>query len=123
MQRDIVCIVAISLISGCTTTRLVIPTESQSLASQIAAGDSGEVEKRDGNTLKFKVLEVSSEGLRGNDLFVAAADIRSVGVTEEPHPALAAFVVLLAGAAIWMLVDPKDVCGDGPAKPCEDDGP
>jgi hypothetical protein len=28
--------------------------------------------------------------------------------------------VVLAGTAIWMLADSEDVCGDWPAKPCDE---
>jgi hypothetical protein len=123
MQRFLVCLVATSLISGCTTTRQVTAIGSKPLESQIRVGDSVEVEKRDGTTVKFRVQEVSSEGLRGKDEFVAAPDISSVRVVDGTQAALVGFAVLLVGLLVWMIVDSKNVCGDWPAKPCTDGEP
>jgi hypothetical protein len=123
MQRSIVCVVAIALLSGCTTTREVAAIGQEPLDSKIRVGDSVEVEKRDGTTVKFKVQEVSDEGLRGSSVFIATPDISSIRVIEGAHAALVVFAVVLTALLVWMIVDPKDVCGDWPAKPCEDGEP
>lgn len=118
-SRSVVCVVALSLVSACSTTRPVAVTDPQSLASQVAVGDTVEVERKDGSRLKFKVREVSPEGLRGADAFVPAGDIRQLRIVEGMHPAGVIFLVLLGAAAAWMIADPDDVCGDWPARPCE----
>jgi hypothetical protein len=116
----VVRLVVLALVSGCSTAQLVTPTESRPLESQVAVGDTVEVGKKDGERLKFKVLEVSPQGLRGRDVFVPIDDIDGVKIVEGVHPAMVAFLVVLAGTAIWMLADSEDVCGDLPAKPCDE---
>lgn len=119
--RSVVCLVVLALVSACSTTRPVTIAGSQSLAGQIAVGDKVEVERRDGTLLKFKVTEVSAEGLRGRDYFVPTADIGKAQVVEGLHPGMVVFLVLLGATAAWMLADPSEVCGDWPARPCDED--
>jgi hypothetical protein len=119
--RSVACLVVLALVNACSTTRPVTITGSQSLAGQITVGDKVEVETKDGARLKFKVTGVSPEGLRGRDHFVPTEDIGHAQVIEGMHPGMVAFLVLLGATAAWMLADPSDVCGDWPAKPCDDD--
>jgi hypothetical protein len=118
--RSVVCLVVLGLVSGCGTTQLVTLTGSRPLESQVAVGDTVEIGRQDGERLRFKVREVSSQGLRGPDVFVPTGDIGSLKIVEGVHPAMVAFGVLLIGAAVWMVADPEDVCGDWPAKPCDE---
>jgi len=119
-MRLVAGLIALALLCACSTTRPVIITDPQSLAGQITAGDRIEIEKKDGAVLKFKVTEVSPAGLRGGTVFVPGEDIARVSVIKGVHPAMVVFLVLLAGTAVWMLVDSDDVCGDWPAVPCEE---
>jgi hypothetical protein len=119
-RRLVAGLIALALLSACSTTRPVIITDPQSLADQITAGDRIEIEKKNGAVLKFTVTEVSPAGLQGGTVFVPGEDIARVSVMEGVHPAMVVFLVLLAGTAVWMLVDSDDVCGDWPAVPCEE---
>ena len=119
LTRLVICLVTLSLVTGCSTSRVVNYSASQPLSSQVAVGDKVEVLKKDGEKLRFKVSDVSAEGLHGPDVFVPAAEVDTVTVVEGVHPAMIAFVVALAATAVWMLVDSDDVCGDWPADPCE----
>jgi hypothetical protein len=119
--RAVAFLVVVALVNACSTTRPVTITGSQPLAGQIMVGDKVEVEKKDGTQLSFKVTEVSPEGLRGRDQFVPMEDIANAQVVEGAHPALVVFLVLVAATAVWFLADPSDVCGDWPAKPCDED--
>jgi hypothetical protein len=121
LARSVVFLVSLALVDACSTTRPVTIAGSQPLAGQIKVGDKVEVEKRDGTLLKFKVAEVSAEGLRGRDYFVPTADIGKARVVEGMHPGMVVFLVLLGATAAWMLANPSDVCGDWPAKPCDGD--
>ena len=119
--RSVVFLVLLALISGCSTTQLVTLTGPRSLESQVAVGDTVEVAKKDGEELRFEVREVSPQGLRGRDVFVPREEIDSLKVAGETHPAMIAFGALLVGTLVWMLADPEDVCGDWPAKPCDEE--
>ena len=119
--RSVVYLVALALVSACTTTRPVTITDPQSLVSQISVGDMVEVERKDGTVVKFNVIEVTPEGLRGPDVFVPAKDIGQLQVTTGMHPAGVGFLALLGATAAWMVAHPDDVCGDLPAEPCDDD--
>ncbi|MCW8846710.1 MAG: hypothetical protein OQK99_12815 [Gammaproteobacteria bacterium] len=119
--RSVICLVVLTLVSACGTARPVAIVDSRSLVSQIAVGDKVEVERTDGTVLKFKVTEVSPEGLRGREIFVPTKDIGQVQVITGMHPAGVGFLALLGATAAWMLADPDDVCGDLPAAPCDDD--
>jgi hypothetical protein len=118
--RTVVCLVVLTLVSACGTTRPVTIAGSQSLVGQIKVGDKVEVEKKDGTVLKFKVTDVFPEGLRGRDVFVPTEDIGHAMVVEGIHPAGVVFLLLLGATAAWMLANPENVCGDFPAKPCDD---
>lgn len=120
LTRLVVCLVSLVLIGACSTTRPVTVTDPQILTSQIKTGDTVEIERKDGTVVKFEVTGVSSAGLRGGAVFVRAGDIAQLKVIEGTHPAMVVFLVLLAGTAVWMLLDSDDVCGDWPAQPCED---
>jgi hypothetical protein len=119
--RPVLYLVALALISACSTTRPVTITDPQSLVTQIEVGDKIEVQRTDGVALTFKVTEVSPEGLRGADVFVPTGDIAGVQVITGPHPAEVGFWALVGAAAVWMVADPDDVCGDWPAEPCDDE--
>ena len=119
--HSVLYLVALALISACSTTHPVTITDPQSLVTQIAVGDKVEVERKDGAVLKFKVTEVSPEGVRGPDVFIPTGDIVAVQVMTGTHPAEVGFWALVGAAAVWMVADPDDVCGDWPAEPCEDD--
>ena len=121
LVRSVACLVVLALVNACSTTQPVTIQGSKSLAGQIMPGDRVEIEKKDGTQLKFTVTEVSPEGLRGRDHFVATEEIGHAQVVQGAHPALAVFLVLLAATAVWFVVDPSDVCGDWPAKPCDED--
>jgi len=119
-SRLLACLCLLALVGACATTRPVDVTDAQTLASQVKAGDRVEIETKDGAVQKLELTEVSPAGLRAGTVFVPVNDIAQVQVIEGIHPAMVVFVVLLAGAVVWMLVDSDDVCGDWPAVPCEE---
>ena len=67
-------------VSGCTTMRPVVASDAASFAAQIEAGDSVRITRNDISTVKFKVSELSDEGIGGDGTFVAWSEIRQVEV-------------------------------------------
>jgi hypothetical protein len=98
-NRCVVWLVAIALVSACTTTRQIELTGSRPLTDQVEAGDRVEIEKKDGELLKFKISEVSQEGLRGDDIFVPAADIDRIRVLEDSD-----VVASVGSIVLWAVI-------------------
>jgi hypothetical protein len=109
--RSVIFVVLFTITSGCSTMRPVTATDAESLATQVAVGDKIEVERRDGGQVKFKVTEVSPDGLRGTDVFVPITDIGRVHIVEPIQPGVVALFVVLGAAAVYMVLEGDD-CGD-----------
>jgi hypothetical protein len=109
--RFVICVVLLTFASACSTTRPLAATDSKSLASQIAIGDTIELKRNDGSQLKFKVTEVSPDGLRGRNVFVPFTDIGQVQISESMNPAGVVFLVVLGAVTLYMLTGGAD-CTD-----------
>lgn len=117
--RFVSCLVIVSMLGACGTTRPLTATDSKTLASQVTVGQKVEVERHDGTVTRFKVTEVSTDGLRGREVFVPYADIKRVHVVEQMHAAMVVFLALLVATAVYMAKTGVD-CGDF-GNPCIDD--
>ncbi len=82
-DKVVICIVLISFISGCTTMRSLPSDDAQSIGSQLEVGDKVQIVRRDASDVRFKVEEISNEGLAGDGIFVAYSDILQVSVREH----------------------------------------
>lgn len=118
-HRSIIWVVLLAFTTACSTARPIAATDPKSLIDQVSVGDRIEVKRKDGSQLKFKVTEVSLEGLRGREEFVLFTDIGQVQISEQIHPAAVVFVVLLGVSVLWMLKEGVD-CGDL-LNPCYDE--
>jgi len=65
--------------AGCTTTSPHSPASAPTL---FEPGDRVKIIKKDGQELKFKVSEVSKQGITGDGKFVAYVDMREIWITE-----------------------------------------
>lgn len=105
VTRSVVWVVAIALVSACSTTRQIVIADSRPLTEQVKVGDRVEIEKKDGVLLKFRVSEVSPEGLRGGNVFVPTEDIGQARVIEgsDPVSSIGAVVLwaVIVGLVLW----------------------
>ncbi len=102
LARFIVCFALIAFTAGCTTMRLVYATDEVPYAAQIEVGDKIEITRKDLTTVKFKVTDMSNDGISGKDTFVAYSDIQQVQTVKVKTGMIIAIVALgalaIAGA-------------------------
>jgi hypothetical protein len=94
-DKVIICIVLLAFITGCTTMRALPSSDAQSIASQVEVGDKVQVTRSDGSDVKFKVEEISNEGLAGDGVFVAYSDVLQVRVREHSTAKTVGLVVAI----------------------------
>ena len=73
--RIMVCILCISLATGCTTLKPLEPVESQAVLSRIKPGDTLRLTTRDGKVREFIVKEATDRELVGESERVNLSDI------------------------------------------------
>jgi len=81
-NKFIVYLVLIAFTAGCTSMGTLPTTDTQSLLSQIEAGDTVKVVRNDRTEVTFKVTNVSDDGISGDGVFVAVSDIRQVQIRQ-----------------------------------------
>lgn len=67
-------------LAGCKTMQPVSHGEWSNVTSRVEAGDTVEVQTRDGRDLRFTVTEVTDEALRGDGVEVRAEEIGQLKV-------------------------------------------
>jgi len=78
LTRFIICFVLIAFTAGCTSMRPIYGTDAASYSAQIEVGDKIEIARKDLTTVKFKVTDMSNDGISGKDTFVAYSDIQTI---------------------------------------------
>ncbi len=109
LNKAVLCSVLLTFTLGCTTTRPLAMTSPQALVDLVAVGDTVEVKRKTGDSLEFKVTEVSKEGIRGSGVFVPYSDIQQLAQSRDNHVGTALLVIL--GVAVLYALEENTACG------------
>jgi hypothetical protein len=104
--------VLITFAVGCTTMQSVPAIDAQSLASQIEVGDEISIVRNDLTDVTFDVDVVSDEGIGGDGVFVAYADIRQVQVRQFNTGKTVGFAAILVALVITIGSSDIGISGD-----------
>lgn len=77
--------VALAMVSGCTTTKNIPLDREAPLPSQIEPGQSVEITMKNGETFRLRVVEVRADAIVGEEKTVRIDDIASLGEVKL-HP-------------------------------------
>jgi hypothetical protein len=94
-NKFVISIVLLSFVSGCTTTRSLPTNDAQSVASQLKIGDKVRITRSDASEVKFKIDAISNEGIEGDGIFVAYADMQQVQIKEHSTGKTVALVAVI----------------------------
>lgn len=102
-NKFIISIVLLSFVAGCTTTRSLPANDAQSVASHLKIGDKVGITRSDASEVKFKLDAISNDGIEGDGIFVAYADIQQIQIRERSTvktvALVAAILIVLKGLA------------------------
>ena len=105
LNKLIIYLVLITFTAGCSTMQPLSSTDLTTVASQVSAGDKVEITRTDGETLKFKVSEISDNGITGDDIFVAYTDILKIKVQQSSNNRKSnILIVALTAVGVLMLI-------------------
>lgn len=108
-NKSLVCFVLLTLTLGCTTTRPFTASSPQELVDLVAVGDAIEIERKNGTRATLKVTDVSKDGISGDGIFVAYADIKQILVTRENRVGTGLMVIL--GISVLYALEKNADCG------------
>ena len=90
---------AVAMFTGCTSMQPLESTRPEAVSSSVEAGDEIEVRTTTNRLIRMEVDEVSATGLRGDEQFVAYADMSSISVRAFDR-AKTGRTILITGGAI-----------------------
>jgi hypothetical protein len=64
-NKIVICVFLISIVTGRTSMRPLPLNDVQSITSRLEVGDKVQITRSDNSDVKFKVEEISNEGLAG----------------------------------------------------------
>jgi hypothetical protein len=93
----------VSMASGCTTMHLLPATDTQSIRSELAIGETVRIIRKDASETTFEIEGISDDGISGGAELVAYSDIEEVRVRRSSTPKniglVAGIVLVVAGLA------------------------
>jgi hypothetical protein len=105
MRQVIALLGCLSLfLQGCTAMQAVPIPQGGSGTAAIQVGDTVKATTRAGKVKRFKVTEVTNEGLRGTDDYVAYSEIANLEVARHDAGEKRTLWWILGGAALVALI-------------------
>jgi len=81
--RVVICSVVIAFTAGCTSMRTVSGDDAAGPSDKVWVGEKVKITRNDLSSVKFRVTEISDDGISGDGIFVAYTDIQQLQVRHK----------------------------------------
>ena len=102
--RVVICSVVIAFTAGCTSMRTVSGDDAAGPSDKVWVGNKVKITRNDLSSAKFRVTEISDDGISGDGIFVAYADIQQLQVQHKRDNKAGKIIggVILGAAAVTL---------------------
>ena len=81
--RVVICSVLIAFTAGCTSMQTVSGGDAAGPSDKVWVGEKVKITRNDLSLVKFRVTEISDDGISGDGIFVAYTDIQQLQVRHK----------------------------------------